>query len=121
MMKRWVLPLAFATAGCDAWGEVICDHEEVPGIVIVVVDSVTGERPQDEAIRVVATAGEFADTAGRIRGGNARLAGERPGTYRVDVRAEGYEPWRALGVEVLDDVCHVRTVTDTARLQPERR
>jgi hypothetical protein len=46
-----------------------------------------------------------------------RGAHERPGTYRVTVKKNGYGDWRASAV-VRDGVCHVQTVDLTALLQP---
>jgi len=45
------------------------------------------------------------------------LAHERAGTYTVVVTKPGYRDWRASGVRVTRDECHVITVTLTARLE----
>ncbi|MYE15721.1 MAG: hypothetical protein F4Y07_04495 [Gemmatimonadetes bacterium] len=42
--------------------------------------------------------------------------GERPGTYDVELRADGYRPWRVEGVEAGHDGCHVENVELLARL-----
>ncbi len=43
---------------------------------------------------------------------------ERAGTYAVTVRRANYASWDTAGVRVTRNVCHVNTVTLTARLSP---
>jgi hypothetical protein len=43
-------------------------------------------------------------------------AGERPGTYSVEVHRSGYRTWIATNVRVGRDACHVRTRTLRADL-----
>jgi hypothetical protein len=50
---------------------------------------------------------------------SVKAADERPGTYNVLVRFDGYGDWRAFGVVVERGVCHVRTVELRAVLQPD--
>jgi len=48
------------------------------------------------------------------------FAGERAGTYDIEVRAPGYRIWRRSGVRVTKNTCHVRTQTVHVRLIPMR-
>ena len=96
------------------------------GIGITVVDSVTSRAPLSEVFfRVVD--GAFVDTL-RYTNDDPDLpdlwfssAGERPGTYRVEVNGADYLPWVRERVRVKMDGagCHVEPVRLTARLQPE--
>ena len=45
---------------------------------------------------------------------------ERPGHYVVNVEADAYRSWTMADVEITADICHIRTVELTARLQPAR-
>jgi hypothetical protein len=49
---------------------------------------------------------------------NLWAVGERAGIYQVTVSKPGYATWVQSNVRVTKGVCHVITVTLTARLQP---
>jgi len=91
------------------------------GISVTIVDGATGNRFTGD-VTVTVTDGSYTETesppllpAGpRV----SNLAGERPGTYRVEVRAPGYVTWIRTNVRVRQDDCHVRTVHLTAELEP---
>jgi hypothetical protein len=105
---------------------VICTGEFRMGLVVKVVDSLTGG-PPPQATLIATTSGArdsigplapfkaFADSAPAIY---LSAAGERPGTYSLFVTAPGgYRDWRKDGVVVTKDACHVQTVKLEARLQ----
>ena len=47
-----------------------------------------------------------------------QAAGERAGTYTVEVEHDGYQPWTIAGVRASRGVCHVETRRLAANLQP---
>lgn len=91
---------------------------------VTVVDSTTGGPPNTRPMLIIVD-GAFADTAFGPAPGERPVsvipaAPERPGTYSLTVKADGYRPWTRDGVRVreggrCDDI---QTVRLTARLQP---
>jgi len=98
--------------------DVMCTMEARAGIMVEVVDSVSGA-PAARGARVVARGTTFTDsTAGPAESDEAiALAYERDGTYTVTVTKPGYRPWTQAGVVVTKDQCHVRSVRVIAKLQ----
>lgn len=100
---------------------VVCTALFAYGLSVTVVDSASGS-PAGAGATVVARDGAYADSAtgapGRPEFPSFSLAGERAGTYSISVTRPGYKPWSRSGVEVTKDVCHVRGVAITAKLQP---
>jgi hypothetical protein len=112
---KWILrvllvALVLAANGC-AQG---CDAILKTGILVTIVDGATGQ-PIVEEVTVIATEGSYSQTVMAVQG-VAALAHERPGTYRVEVQAAGYQPWVMPSVGVTRDGCHVETVQLTALL-----
>ena len=112
---KWILrvllvALVFAANGC-AQG---CDLVLKAGIAVTIVDGATGNPILGE-VTVTATEGSYSETVTPVQG-LALLASERPGTYRVEVQAAGYQPWVMPSVGVTRDDCHVETVQLTALL-----
>jgi hypothetical protein len=98
-----------------------CTAVAVPGIRVVITDSVSGEPRAMEAV-AVAREGAFVDTLDpAVSQGNVLIsrqgAYERPGTYEVVVRAPGYLDWARTNVIVTSNECHVNPVQLEARLQ----
>ena len=90
----------------------VCTTELVPGIRVLIDEDLTN-------VTVTATEGSFTETVTVAPGAAlALLVHERPGTYRVEVRAPGHESWVATAVRVEEDDCHVETVELTADLVP---
>lgn len=95
------------------------------GLNVTIVDSATGGPPTSAVL--IARSGAFVDSVGPgtpmpvTLGGPPVLllstAGERPGTYDVTVRAQGYRDWARTGIRVTADECHVEPVAVTAHLQ----
>jgi len=97
--------------------DVVCTLEARAGINLTAFDSVSG-LPLGTAGTAVAQDGSYSEKAIAIPGTPVRysMAFERPGTYVVTVAVDGYQSWRATGVVVQRDACHVTTVQLTARL-----
>lgn len=106
--------------------DLLCTGVIQAGIVVEVVDARTGAPAARGAVGAVRD-GAFidslrpavtrgtppADTLLSLQG-----AFERPGSYEVTIAREGFRPWSQSGVVVSRGVCHVNTVTVTARLTP---
>jgi hypothetical protein len=112
-----VLSLA-ATSACTEVSGITCSTDSRPALMVDVRDSVTN-LPAGQGARIIARTGTVADTADtrEYYAAGYGLASERPGTYTLTVEQDGYRPWSRSGIEVTEDVCHVRTVQVTARLQ----
>jgi hypothetical protein len=96
---------------------VACTADFRYGLIVQPRDSLTGGALTAPAT-VVVRGGGFADSVLTLGPGEGwSTAGERPGTYRVVVRAPGYAEWARDGVVVGHDGCHVIPVTLVARLQ----
>jgi hypothetical protein len=119
--KRLIAVLLFSIGDLSACPRGDCTAILLPGIRVTIVDGTTGN-PFAGDVTVTVTDGSYTETdsppplpAGpRV----SSLAGERPGTYRVEVLAPGYVTWVRTNVRVTRDDCHVRTVDLTAELEP---
>lgn len=113
--------LLLGATGCDLLGPRACTTELRPGISLLILDARGGPLASD-SVFASAVDGGYADTAIRNTrdAGYARvgLADERAGTYSVEVRGDGYEPWTRTGVRVSEGGCHVQTVDLEVLLQP---
>ncbi len=112
-MKRALLFLLLLAplGGCF---DVVCTSELRWGLRISVTGADTG---QPVEATVVVRDGDYVEeleTVGTYHVG----AGERPGTYRIDITAEGYAQKTIEGVEVDEDGCHVETEERTVTLDP---
>jgi hypothetical protein len=98
MMTRWVLlAVPLAAGACGVFDPQMCSANVVPGITVLIVDSVSGEPRAAEAVPV-ARERAFVDTLepAVIRGNvliSRQGAHERRGIYDVVVRAPGYLDW----------------------------
>lgn len=114
-----IIPLiiGLALAACDTFG-VVCTSDRRPGIAVMVLDSSTSAPVVSDSVLVIASEGMYADTARPISDtAEAFLAYERAGTYNVQVKANGYQPWESTNIQVSEDACHVERVSLVARLQ----
>lgn len=121
-MKRIICILfLLGVAGCDLLGPRACTTELRPGISLLILDADGGPLASD-SVMASAADGEYVDVAIRNTQGagyaRASLAHERAGTYRVEVRGDGYEPWERTRVRVSEGECHVRTVDLQVLLHP---
>ncbi|MEQ9103172.1 MAG: hypothetical protein RIE53_00595 [Rhodothermales bacterium] len=117
-----ILPVLMALIllpACDSNDDgVVCTTEARPAITVTVtIDS--GETPEDGIYEATVTDGDFRDTQPVVNG-NASLAHERAGTYRVAVTTtQGQPVWHQDDVRVTRDECHVETVELTALVEPQ--
>ena len=122
------LPIyAFASAlvaGCSASTSpgVVCTANYVYGITVNVRDSVSGaslggargavhDGAYVDSLRPYASAGYDISNVSQFS-----AAGERAGTYAVEVVRSGYRPFALAGVVVTRDACHVQPNNVTALL-----
>lgn len=119
-----LLVLPAALSGCDdPAGALACTTEARQAIIVLVRDAVT-DAPIASGATLVLRDGSFADSTtspfgnpNDNQGGLSPLNSfERAGTYAVTVRRANYASWDTTGVRVTQGVCHVNTVTLTARL-----
>jgi hypothetical protein len=112
-MKRAALLvlLLFPLGGCF---DMMCTTELRWGLRVSVTGADTG---QPVAATVVARDGDYVEELEQV--GTYHVgAGERPGTYRIDIMAEGYAPRTIDDVEVDEDGCHVDTAERSVALDP---
>ena len=117
------LVIAGLVGGCSDPGP--CLLFAAPGLAIEVKDASTNDYIAD-LVHGVATEGAFEDSLRVIAArGTAPAQGttiggvyERAGMYAVHIEGPGYEAWDTANVEVVEEGCHVRTVSFTARLVP---
>lgn len=100
----------------------ICTGILVPGVHIEVREAGTG-RPLGIGTKVEISDGRYkeeATSANAYMDRNPFFQGafERPGTYTVTVRRQGYRDWTAKNVVVKGGQCHVTTVGLRADLAP---
>jgi hypothetical protein len=112
--------------GCsNPFEQTVCTLEFRHGIVVEIRDAVTGEPRAAQAqgtvrdgayLESLQPTGIFPDYESSMlfRYG----AGERAGTYTVEVRRSGYQTWTAGNVVVDRGRCHVNTRTLRADLVP---
>jgi hypothetical protein len=103
---------------------VSCTADARPGILISPRDSITSELLM-AGTRAFAREGSFVDSVRlpddwKARGEFLPLTRERAGVYEVGIDRTGYEPWRAAGVRVEKDACHVMPVQIKAHLSRKR-
>jgi hypothetical protein len=97
----------------------------VRAAVEVEVRDATTEELRAELARGLVQDGAFTDSLQVVRSdgphGVASALGaawERPGTYRIRIQREGYQPWDTSGVHVRADQCGASPVHFVARLSP---
>ena len=111
-MRRFAIVLAaLLVHGCGFPLLGVCTDQLVHGIKVTVRDSVTGERLGSDPAGMV-TDGSYRETMESAGPGRLWGAPERPGTYDIEITADGYRAWNRKGVEVQMewDGCHVETV-----------
>ena len=107
---------AAALVACDSTAPIACTAEFVYGIQVQVQDSITG-LPVETGLGGSVQDGAFSEQMTVL--GNLLLgAGERAGTYAVQVTAPSYDEWNTSDVVVTADECHVIPVSLVARLRP---
>lgn len=120
-MKKSMIGLlaVLGVVGCGIIG-LDCDDDFQPGIVMTVVDSISGGPVPGEAT-ATATEGAYLETVAVPDDTPFTLAENRAGTYDVEVTAPDYRTWMRTGVtvQVSGNSCSVNRVRLTALLQPE--
>ena len=107
--------------GCDLFASPVgvCNLQGEWALKVAVQDSLSGDWvPGAFTIRAV-TGGteEVAEIPDHANVTYAIGLGDQPGTYQVEVDAEGYLSWQKTGIVVTKGECWARTVDVTARLQ----
>lgn len=116
----WLPILAFGMIGCSEGEpiEIYCTDIEAYAIAVAVIDSVTNAPLDARDVDATAIDGSYRDSGRPGPLGYVYLARERQGTYQVEIAAPGYAPWVKKDIVVLrEDLCHVQTVSLTARMQ----
>ncbi len=109
--------LSLALMGCMLLSACDCGDDAQPAIEVVAVDSVTG-LPVTSIVSATARDGSFTETF-LVNGPELRVAFGRPGTYRVEIQADGYAPWSQEGLRADAIDCGlVETVHVVAQLVP---
>lgn len=111
-----LLALAALSLACESPVQV-CNLEFVYGLRIVVADSVSGAPLVGPETVVAIRDGAYVDTLEQMSPTEYLGAGERAGTYAINVQRPGYRVWQRNGIRVHEDVCHVIPVRVNARLQ----
>jgi len=110
----------------------VCTAEMRVGIVLTVLDSVSGAPVASEKHRLVRSTGAARVDSARVISpinlvlsgvtpigeGRWGIAAGAPGPWTVEVEADGYRAWRRDGVLVSSGLCGVITAQLTARLAP---
>jgi hypothetical protein len=105
-----------------------CTADVRPAIEVEIRDAATGS-PLAQAASGVVRDGAFTDSLSPARSLSSdpssllslSAAGERPGTYSVEVQRSGYRTWTATNVSVGRNACHVETRllrADLVRIAP---
>ncbi len=116
-MRAITIALAALTMqGCGIFDTgLVCTAQYVYAVTVEVQDALTGG-PPDAVPRGTLVDGQYRETM-ELHGEQFLYGGgERPGTYVVEVRADGYRPWRVEGVEAGHDGCHVENIHLLAEL-----
>lgn len=110
MRRSAIVLAALLVHGCDFPLLGVCTDQLVYGITVTVRDSATGELLGSDPSGVL-TDGSYRETM-ESAGPSLWGAPERPGTYDIEITAEGYRTWNRKGVrvEMEWDGCHVETV-----------
>ena len=107
-------------AGCEGTPTVVCHHGITPAVSVHVRDSVA-DAPISEDLEMAGILRDGSYTEQMVRSGSGfHGAGDRPGTYDVEIRAEGYLTWTVTGIVVEPGaVCPIAAPARlTARLVP---
>ncbi len=115
VLRRAALALALPPAACSDSSTQACTAIFAYGITVDVIDTAS---QQSIAQRVTGTLTDGAYTEQMMSIGGEFLvgAGERQGTYRVEITREGFTSFVQSNVDVGHDACHVVGVTLRAEL-----
>lgn len=118
-MRAFAIVLAaLIVQGCRVMEpDLVCTDQYVYAVTVEVQDSLTGGPPGSTPTGILAE-GQHRETMESHGDQFLYGGGERPGTYDVEVRADGYRLWRVEGVEAGHDGCHVESIQLLARMVP---
>ncbi|MCY4397718.1 MAG: hypothetical protein OXE96_00010 [Gemmatimonadetes bacterium] len=103
-----------AAAGCGEDPVLVCHDASIPAVTVVVRDSVANA-PIPQGLEMVGILRDGSYTEEMWRWGSELRGGDdRPGSYGVEVRAEGYLTWTRSGIIVEPGV--VCPIDDPAEL-----
>lgn len=121
-MRRFIPALALIAvpailAACDPFDGLVCTTEFVYGLRVTVVDAATNA-PVDQGLEGTLTEGTYVEEMEVVGldGNILQGAGERAGTYTLEIRADGYETFTESGIVVTENECHVNPVSLLAEL-----
>ena len=110
MRALTIVAAALTMQGCGLLDtDLVCTAQYVYAVTVEVQDALTRGPPNSTPTGTL-TDGSYRETMESYGGQFLQGGGERPGTYDVEVRAEGYRPWRVEGVEAGHDGCHVESI-----------
>lgn len=116
VLKRALVLLAVPTllVACDPDGGLVCTTEFVYGVQVTAVDAATNV-PVTDGLEGTLTDGAYVEEM-QVQGNTLLGAGERAGTYDLEVRANGYETVVDSGIVVTENECHVNPVSLLAEM-----
>ena len=119
-MRALVTAIAVtAAAGCEDDPIWVCDDSADPAVWVAVQDSVTNISIVGDHVTGILSDALFTE---QMEWRDSKLVGgwDRPGTYDVEIRAEGYLTWKVTGIVVEPGtICRIDDPAElTARLVP---
>jgi hypothetical protein len=119
MMKYLLILGLLLVTQCENDDPVACTQEFVYGLNVTVKDAISEEFLIDN-VAVTAVDGSYEEVLMTLPGNNVFFGGgERPGTYVIQIIADGYEPFISEPVFVDSDICHVIPKAVEFQLQPQ--
>jgi len=97
---------------------IICSTEFVYGVNVTLTDAQTGQAVTGAELRLISGTGTELMTEFPAPSGVYVGAGEQPGTYSLNVQADGYQQYNQSDIVVEADECHVIPVSLQIQLNP---
>ena len=102
----------------DDKSDVYCTEVFVSGLNVTLLDAITSQVITDD-VEVTITDGSYQETLINIENSSVFIgAGERPGTYIINVTSPNYESYISGPIVVTSDICHVIPQIIEIMLQP---
>lgn len=116
LLKRalGLLAIPALLMACDPDEGLVCTTEFVYGVQVTAVDAATNAAVTDGLEGTLTEDGYVEEM--RVRSNTLLGAGERAGTYALEVRANGYETLVDSGIVVTENECHVNPVSLLAEM-----
>lgn len=109
-----LLAIPAILTACDPDSGLVCTAEFVYGVEVTAVDAATNA-PVTDGLEGTLTEGDYSEEMRRFEN-LLQGAGERPGTYDLEIRANGYETVNESGIVVTENECHVDRVSLLAEM-----